>query len=122
MKRPHIPTDSLSVDNEPKKIKPPPIYIHPREEHKRFGKFFDWPYWKSHKLSYCTQTPTSVKVACRPLQVVLKGIGPDVRPEEIAEALKGFCAKSVHNIKNRYRQPQPLFKIELEPENKHLKK
>jgi len=58
------------------------------------------------------------------LQVVLKGIEPDVKPEDIAEALKekAFCAKSVHNIKNRNRQPQPLIKIELESENKHLKK
>jgi len=103
-----------SVDNEPKKIKPPPIYIREKstnglvnslicpigQSNENGGKL-----QKSHKLSYCKQNP-------------------DVKPEKIAEALKekGFCAKSVHNIKNRNRQPQPLFKIELKPENKLLKK
>jgi len=54
--------------------------------------------------------------------VVLKGIEPDVKPEDIAEALKEkrFCVKGVHNFKNRNRKPQPLFKIQLAPENKPL--
>jgi len=56
------------------------------------------------------------------LQVVLKGIEPDVKPEAETLKEKWFCAKSVHNIKNRNRQPKPLFKIKLEPENKYLKK
>ncbi|KAH8308632.1 hypothetical protein KR067_006659, partial [Drosophila pandora] len=58
------------------------------------------------------------------LQVVLKGIEPEVTPEEIKKALqeKGFSAKTVFNILNRDRKPQPLFKVELEPETKLLKK
>lgn len=58
------------------------------------------------------------------LQVVLKGIESDVTPEEITKALqeKGFTAKTVFNILNRDKKPQPLFKVELEPENKPLKK
>ncbi|KAH8347588.1 hypothetical protein KR067_006768 [Drosophila pandora] len=58
------------------------------------------------------------------LQVVLKGIEPEVTPAEIKKALqeKGFSAKTVFNILNRDRKPQPLFKVELEPETKLLKK
>jgi len=58
------------------------------------------------------------------LQDVLKGIESDVTPAEITMALqeKGFSAKTVFNILNRDRKPQPLFKVELEPENKPLKK
>jgi len=58
------------------------------------------------------------------LQVVLKGIESDLTPAEITMALqeKGISAKSVFNILNGDRKPQPLFKVELEPENKPLKK
>lgn len=58
------------------------------------------------------------------LQVVLKGIEPDVTPDEIKLALqdKGFTAKSVFNILNKNRQPQPLFKVELAPEAKMPKR
>jgi len=58
------------------------------------------------------------------LQVVLKGIDSEVTPAEITKALteKAFSAKIVFNIFNRDKKPQPLFKVELEPENKPLKK
>lgn len=58
------------------------------------------------------------------LQVVLKGIEPEVTPEEITEALqeKRFFAKSVFNIINKDKKPQPLFNVELEPETKPLKR
>lgn len=58
------------------------------------------------------------------LQVVLKGIESDVTPAEIIQALKekGFTAKTVINILNRNRKPQPLFRVELEPETKPLNK
>lgn len=58
------------------------------------------------------------------LQVVLKGIESEVTSEEITEALqeKGFSAKSVFNILNKDEKPQLLFKVELEPETKTLRK
>lgn len=77
-----------------------------------------------HK-NYFTYHLKSSKVATSyKLQVVLKGIEPEVTPEEITEALqeKGFSAKSVFNIINKDKKPQPLFKVELEPETKSLKR
>jgi len=53
------------------------------------------------------------------LQVVLKGIESDVT---MALQEKGFTVKTVFNMLNRDREPQPLFKVELAPENKPLKK
>jgi len=58
------------------------------------------------------------------MQVVLNSIDSEVTPAEITKALqeKGFSAKTVFNILNRDRKPQPLFKVELELKNKPLKK
>lgn len=58
------------------------------------------------------------------MQVVIKGIESSVDVNEIKEALieKGFKAKTVMNIFNRNKIPQPMFKIELEPEPLKLKK
>lgn len=58
------------------------------------------------------------------LQVVLKGIDPSVEPEEIKCSLQhnGFKIKSVVNIRNRERVPQPIFRVELEPNDIKLKK
>jgi len=51
------------------------------------------------------------------LQVVIKGIESSVTSSEIIAALKekNFNAKTVINILNRKKEPQPLFKVELEP-------
>lgn len=51
------------------------------------------------------------------LQVVIKGIESSVTSSEIIAALKekNFNAKTVINILNRNKEPQPLFKVELEP-------
>jgi len=56
------------------------------------------------------------------LQVVLKGIESDVTPAELTKALedKKFNAKSVFNILNKERKPQPPFEAELEPDNSSL--
>ena len=58
------------------------------------------------------------------LQVVIKGIDPSVEPEEIKCSLQhnGFKIKSVVNIRNRERVPQPIFRVELEPNDVKLKK
>jgi len=52
------------------------------------------------------------------LIAVLKGIESDVDVKEIKEALQdfGFEVKNIHNIKNKNKTPQPLFKVELTPE------
>jgi len=47
----------------------------------------------------------------------------DVTPAEVTMTIqeKGFTVKTVFNILNRDRKPQPLVKVELAPENKPLK-
>jgi len=56
--------------------------------------------------------------------VVLKGIEPDITAKEVIGALKikGFSAKNVSYITNRKQDPQPLFRVELEPDSRVLKK
>jgi len=56
--------------------------------------------------------------------VVLKGIGLDVTAKEVIDALKekGFSANNVSNIINRKKESQPLFRVELEPDSRVLKK
>jgi hypothetical protein len=53
------------------------------------------------------------------LRVVLKGIDPQVNPEEIKQYLENLNYKVqwVHNILNKYKIPQPMFKVELAPES-----
>jgi len=56
--------------------------------------------------------------------VVIKGFEPNVTAKEVIDALKekGYSAKNVSKIINRKKEPQPLFRVELEPESKVLKK
>jgi len=56
--------------------------------------------------------------------VVIKGIEPDVTAKEVIDALKekGFSAKNISNIINKKKEPQPLFRVELEPDSRVLKK
>ena len=58
------------------------------------------------------------------MQIVLKGIDSYVNPEEVKDALmiQGFKVKNFTNIMNREKIPQPLFRVELEPNNIQLKK
>lgn len=55
---------------------------------------------------------------------MIKGIDAYVDPDEVKISLgeKGFKVKSVSNIKNKDRVPQPLFRVELEPNDIILKK
>lgn len=72
--------------------------------------------WLSKKgMQYYTYQLKSEKG----LRVVIKGIDHNVPTEEIKQDLEelGFKVKYVHNILNRYKQPQPMFKIELMPES-----
>lgn len=74
----------------------------------------------SHGKKYYTYQLKSAKG----LRVVAKGIDSNVDPNEIAEDLKaqGFEVKSVHNIINKFKNPQPMFKIELTPESSRVAK
>ena len=58
------------------------------------------------------------------LKVILKGIDSSVPIEEIKEALEseGFEVKSVHNILNKNKIPQPLFRVEISFNSSQLKK
>lgn len=58
------------------------------------------------------------------LKVVIKGIDSSVEPSEIKEALEelGYHVRSVANIFNKNKNPQPMFRVELEPDNTKLKK
>lgn len=68
----------------------------------------------SKKMQYYTYQLKSAKG----LKAVIKGIDHLVEPQEISEELKakGFETKSVHNIINRSKKPQPMFLVELTPE------
>lgn len=59
----------------------------------------------------------------RGLTVVVKGIESGVEPELIKDALngQGFEVASVTNIINRFKQPQPLYRVELQPSARKLK-
>ena len=58
------------------------------------------------------------------LQVVIKGIDASVEPREIKEALEelGYSTKNVTNIFNKNKVPQPMFRVQLEPNTRKLKK
>ncbi|XP_050338495.1 nucleic-acid-binding protein from transposon X-element isoform X1 [Bactrocera neohumeralis] len=58
------------------------------------------------------------------LVVVIKGIESSVDSNDVREALEegGFSIKSVVNIFNKNKVPQPMFKIELMPDSNKLKK
>jgi len=50
------------------------------------------------------------------LQVVLKDEKHDIYTTEIVVfKIKRFFAKNIINLINRYKKPQPLFKVELVP-------
>jgi hypothetical protein len=57
------------------------------------------------------------------LVIMLKGIESYVDVNEIHAALaeKGFQCKSITNIFNREKKPQPLFRLELESDDKNVK-
>lgn len=58
------------------------------------------------------------------LVIVLKGIDSSVPPQEIKEELEklGYETKSVINIINRNKIPQPMFKVELTFESSRIQK
>lgn len=77
-------------------------------------------YFNNVKKNYYTYQLKSSKG----LAVVVKGIESDVKSEEVKTALeeKGFSVRSVINIFNRDKIPQPMFKVELEPDARKLKR
>lgn len=91
------------------------IQTQTESSHRDVTKYLD-----DAKKSYYTYQLKSAKG----LQVVIKGIESTVKTDEIIAALKtkNFNAKSVINIMNKNKEPQPLFKVELEPEGIALKR
>lgn len=77
-------------------------------------------YFNTVKKSYYTYQLKSSKG----LAVVIKGIESEVNPSEVKCALEsqGFNIRSVINIFNRDKVPQPMFKVELEPDTRKLKR
>lgn len=57
------------------------------------------------------------------LSVIIKGIEANVNPAEIKEELeqKNFKVKSIINIFNKDKIPQPMFKVEIDLENQKIK-
>lgn len=68
---------------------------------------------QAHKRYYTYQLKSQ-----KGLTVVIRGIESSVDVSEIHSALKekGFHAKTITNIVNREKVPQPLFRLELEPD------
>ena len=76
--------------------------------------------FESEKRNYYTYQLKSSKG----LVVVVKGIDSSVPTNEIKEEIeaKGFEVKSVINILNKDKIPQPMFKVELTFESSQVKK
>lgn len=74
----------------------------------------------SCKRNYYTYQLKSAKG----LIVVIKGIDSSVPIDEIKSALEleGFEVKSIHNILNKNKVPQPLFRVEISFNSSQLKK
>lgn len=89
------------------------IVTHTEKNYRNVIKYLD-----SNKKNYY-----SYQLKCdKGLTVVLKGIDSDVSVDDIKEALneEGFKAKSIFNIINKNKIPQPMFKVEIEYEPKKL--
>ncbi|KAH8338636.1 hypothetical protein KR074_000186 [Drosophila pseudoananassae] len=146
--------ENQPAQDSAKKPKPPPIYIREKSSCALVNKiasligngdnFHVVPLTKGniHETKVQTKTEEHFRIvskyldtvqknyytyqlkSSKGLQVVVKGIEPDVTAAEIKTALKekGFAAKNVINILNEDKKPQPLFKVELEPESRSLKK
>ena len=91
------------------------IQINSENHYRSIIAFLD----KAKKNYYTYQLKSS-----KGLEIIIKGIESDVDPNEIKAALveAGFEVKTVFNIKNKDKIPQPMFRVELEPDCKKLKR
>lgn len=91
------------------------IVVYTEENYRKISK-----YLTDEKKNFYTYQLKSSKG----LMVVVKGIESSVQPEEIKEALEelGYKIKNVVNIFNRDKIPQPMFRVELEPDNRKFKR
>ena len=136
-----------------KELKPPPIYVRERNSNAFVsnltrlvgnGNFFVVPLTRGNLHETKIQVNTEAKYrdvvkdleangkkfytyqlkSSKGISAVIKGIEPDVDPEEIKEALgdSGFHVKAVINIVNRNKVPQPMFKVDLLANTQILKK
>lgn len=97
------------------KIHETKVQTYSEKSFREVTSFFD----SSGKNYYTYQLKSS-----KGLTVVVKGIESDVDSNDVKSALvgQGFSIRSVTNIFNRNKVPQPMFRVELEPEARKLKK
>lgn len=86
------------------------IQIYSENHYRAVSKFLS----ENKKNFYTYQLKSSKGVV-----VVIKGIEPSVKTDEVKEALEeeGFAVKFVTNIFNKNKIPQPMFKVEVASEN-----
>ena len=91
------------------------IIVYAESKYREIIKFLT----EKNKKFYTYQLKSS-----KGLKVIFKGVDSCVDPREIKDALEelGYSIKSVVNIFNKQKIPQPMFKVELEPDNRKLKK
>ena len=91
------------------------IVCYTEEHYRKIAKYLT----EKNKNFYTCQLKIS-----KGLQVVIKGIDASVEPREIKEALEelGYSTKNVTNIFNKNKVPQPMFRVELEPNTRKFKK
>ena len=139
-------------DEEPRKAKPPPIYIREKssrgldatlktiikQEHYMVdlsrGALKETKVQVSDPTDFTTLTNwldtnkkefyTYQNKTQKGLRVIIKGIDHEVKPEDIKEDLERqhFKVNWVFNVLNRFKQPQPMFKVELMPDTNKLPK
>lgn len=140
---------SLANENdiEPKKSKPPPIYVRDRSTNiansikqiakKEYylvdlkkGALNETKIQVTDETDYTTITQwldnqqkeyySFQMKSEKGIRIVIKGIDHTVSTDDIKKDLEeqGFSPNWVHNILNRYKQPQPMFKVELKLDNK----
>lgn len=82
------------------------VQVYTEKSYRNIINFFD-----ENKKSYYTYQLKSAKG----LSVVLKGIESSVPTTEIKEALEsvGYEVKSIQNVVNKNKIPQPLFRVEI---------
>jgi len=145
--------EASSSNQAPKELKPPPIYLRERSSNVLIASLARLVGNENFYVTALTrgnmhETKIQVKSedkyrivvkefetnnknfytyqlkSSKGLTVVIKGIDPDVDPNEIKDALGdlGFHAKSVTNIINKKKLPQPMFRIELLPGTAKMKK
>lgn len=143
---------TIDDDIAPRKSKPPPIYIREKSsaglankikpilKHEYYlvdlkrGELFETKVQVSDETDYTVLAKWLESESLqfysyqmknqKGLRVVIKGIDHEVNPDDIKQDLEkmNFKVNWVSNILNRFKQPQPMFKVELMPDSNTLPK